>query len=77
MARVININSANIIELAYKIQKLDSEVGLKYRNILVKAFKGAENTLELIFLKDTVEVNGGMAANLKRLSFVHNTNLSL
>ena len=73
MARGLSINSANIIELAYKIQKLDSEVGLKYRNILVKAFKGAENTLELIFLKDTVEVNGGMAANLQRLPFVHNT----
>ena len=48
MARGLSINLANIIELAYKIQKLDSEVGLKYRNILVKAFKGAENTLELI-----------------------------
>ena len=73
MARGLSINSANIIELAYKIQKLDSEVGLKNRNILVKAFKGAENTLKLIFLKDSVEVNGGMAANLKRLPFIHNT----
>ena len=73
MARVLSINSAKITELAYKIQKLDSEVGLKYRNILVKAFKGAKNTRELIFLKDTVEVNGGMAANLQRLPFVHNT----
>jgi hypothetical protein len=73
MVRGLGINLANIIELVYKIQKLDSEVGLKYRNILVKAFKGAENTRELIFLKDTVEVNGGMAANLKRLPFIHNT----
>ena len=72
MARVLSINSAKITELAYKIQKLDSEVGLKYRNILEKAFKGAENTRELIFLKYTVEVIGGMAENFKRLPFVHN-----
>ena len=73
MARGLSINSANIIEPAYKIQKLDREVDLKYRNILVKAFNGTENIGELIFLKYTVEVIGGMVENLKRLPFVHNT----
>jgi uncharacterized protein len=72
MARVININSANIIELAYKIQKLDREVDLSYRNILVKAFKGTENTRELILLKDTVEAIEGMADKSQDFPFIHN-----
>jgi uncharacterized protein Yka (UPF0111/DUF47 family) len=61
MAKVLSINSETIIELAYMIQKLDREVDIKYRNILVKAFEGTENTLELILLKDTVEAIEGMA----------------
>ena len=73
MARVLKINSANIIELAYKIQKLEREVDSKYRNILVKALKGAENTLELIFLKDTVEAIGGKADKCQETSILHNT----
>ncbi len=77
MGRVLSITSANIIELAYKIQKLEREVDLKYRNILVKAFKGTENTRELIFLKDMVEAIGGMADKCQETSILHNTNLSL
>jgi len=73
MARVLSINSANIIELAYKIQKLECEVDLKYRNILVKAFKGAENTRELNFLKDTVETIRGMADKSQEASILLKT----
>lgn len=73
MARVLSINSANIIELAYKIQKLECEVDLKYRKILVKAFKGAENTRELNFLKDTVEAIRGMADKSQEASILLKT----
>ncbi len=73
MGRVLSITSANIIELAYKIQKLEREVDLKYRNILVKAFKGTENTRELIFLKDTVEAIGRIADKSQETSILHNT----
>ena len=36
MARVISITWENIIELIYKIQNLNLDVDVKYRNILVK-----------------------------------------
>jgi len=36
MARVIIINWENIIELIYKIQNLNLDDDVKYRNILVK-----------------------------------------
>ncbi|HSE99698.1 MAG TPA: DUF47 family protein [Nitrososphaeraceae archaeon] len=55
MARTLSINHRNIIELAHEIQKLEREVDSKYRNILIKAFDGTENTRELILFKDTVE----------------------
>jgi uncharacterized protein Yka (UPF0111/DUF47 family) len=55
MARTLSINHRNIIELAHEIQKLQREVDSKYRNILIKAFDGTENTRELILFKDTVE----------------------
>lgn len=55
MARALSINHRNIIELAHEIQKLEREVDSKYRNILIKAFDGTENTRELILFKDTVE----------------------
>lgn len=55
MARTLSINHRNIIEPAHEIQKLEREVDSKYRNILINAFDGTENTRELILFKDTVE----------------------
>lgn len=49
MARVLSINSGNIIERAYKIQTLDREVDLNYRNILIKSFKETENNREYFY----------------------------
>jgi uncharacterized protein Yka (UPF0111/DUF47 family) len=72
MARVLSINSGNIIEHAYKIQKLDREVDVNYRNILVKSFEETENNRELILMKDTVEAFEGMADKSQDFPFIHN-----
>ena len=72
MARVLSINLGNIIEHAYKIQKLDREVDVNYRNILVKSIKEIENNRELILIKDTVEAFEGMADKSQDFPFIHN-----
>jgi uncharacterized protein len=68
IARAPNINHRNIIELDHEIQKLECEVDSKYRNILLKAFDGTENTKELILFKDTVEAIEGMTDKCQEAS---------
>lgn len=59
------------------IQKLEWEVDMKYRNILVIAFKGKENTEELILLKDIVEPCEGSSITINGCSmfdsFIHDS----
>jgi uncharacterized protein Yka (UPF0111/DUF47 family) len=55
MIRGVSINQKNIIELTHEIQKLDSRIDSKDRNILIKAFHGIENTKELILFEGTCE----------------------
>lgn len=54
MIRGVSINHKNIIELTHEIQKVESRIDSKNRNILVKAFHRIENTKELILFKDTL-----------------------
>ncbi len=53
--RSLTINPAQSIELASNVEKLESQIDVKYRQIIVKVLNEVSSMKDLIFLKDIVE----------------------
>jgi uncharacterized protein Yka (UPF0111/DUF47 family) len=53
--RSLSINPEQAIEMAGEVQKIESEVDMKYRDMIASTIKGAKGYKDLIILKDVVE----------------------
>jgi len=53
--RSLTINPAQSIELAGNVEKLESQIDTKYRQIIVKVLNEINSIKDVIFLKDIVE----------------------
>jgi uncharacterized protein Yka (UPF0111/DUF47 family) len=55
MSRTLTIKPENTIELASEIQRIESEVDKKYRELTIKALDKINSQKDLILFKDTIE----------------------
>ena len=55
IVRGLNTNTANAIELAQEIQKIEREIDKKYRQAVIKALDEITNTKELMLVKDVIQ----------------------
>ncbi|MDQ4073204.1 MAG: DUF47 family protein [Thermoproteota archaeon] len=68
MCRSLTIKPENTIELANEIQKIEHEMDLKYRNIIIKALDNITTNKDLILFKDVVEGIEGMVDKCQQAS---------
>jgi predicted phosphate transport protein (TIGR00153 family) len=68
MARALSINPAGVIELGQEVQKLEREIDVKYRAIIIKVLNEIAVTKDILLLKDAVEDLEGMADKCQEAS---------
>ncbi len=68
MCRSLTIKPENTIELANEIQKIEHEMDLKYRKIIIKALNNIATNKDLILFKDVVEGIEGMVDKCQQAS---------
>ena len=68
MARALSINPAGVIELGQEVQKLEREIDVKYRAIIIKVLNEIAVTKDILLLKDAVESVEGMADKCQEAS---------
>lgn len=68
MARALSINPASTIELSQEVQKLERQIDVKYRTIIMKVLNEFAVTTDILLLKDAVESVEGMADKCQEAS---------
>ncbi len=68
MARALSINPASVIELAQEVQKLERQIDVRYRAIIIKVLNEMAVTKDILLLKDVVEGVEGMADKCQEAS---------
>ena len=68
MARALSINPAGAIELGQEVQKLEREIDVKYRAIIIKVLNEIAVTKDILLLKDAIEGLEGMADKCQEAS---------
>ena len=68
MARALSINPATTIELSQEVQKLERQIDVKYRTIIMKVLNEFAVTTDILLLKDAVESVEGMADKCQEAS---------
>ena len=68
MSRTLTIKPENTIELAGEVQRIESEVDKKYREMIIKALNCLNNPKDLILFKDTIEGIEGMVDKCQQAS---------
>jgi uncharacterized protein len=68
IVRGLNTNTANAIELAQETQKIEREIDIKYRTLVIKALDEISNTKELLLVKDVIQGIEEMADKCQEVS---------
>ncbi|CAE6497890.1 DUF47 domain-containing protein [Candidatus Nitrosotenuis uzonensis] len=68
IVRGLNTNTANAIELAQETQKIEREIDIKYRALVIKALDEISNTKELLLVKDVIQGIEEMADKCQEVS---------
>ena len=68
MARALSINPTGAIELGQEVQKLEREIDVKYREIIIKVLSEIAVTKDIFLLKDAIEGLEGMADKCQEAS---------
>lgn len=68
MSRTLTIKPENTIELAGEVQRIESEVDKKYREMTIKALDYLHNPKDLMLFKDTIEGIEGMVDKCQQAS---------
>jgi uncharacterized protein Yka (UPF0111/DUF47 family) len=68
MARALSIYPASTIELGQEVQKLEREIDVKYRAVIIKVLNEITLTKDILLLKDAVEGLEGMADKCQEAS---------
>ena len=68
MSRTLTIKPENTIELAGEVQRIESEVDKKYREMTIKALDCLHNPKDLMLFKDTIEGIEGMVDKCQQAS---------
>jgi uncharacterized protein len=68
MARALSIYPASTIEIGQEVQKLEREIDVKYRAVIIKVLNEITLTKDILLLKDAVEGLEGMADKCQEAS---------